>query len=426
MTKGMTMRRGFAMVASVALAAAALPGVAAAQDDEIVVMHYFDAELGGAGLTEILADFQAETGYTVNFVETGHEDFKTGILIQLAGSNPPDAHNNWAGARTAFQVENGMLAPIDEMWAENGLDEQFGAGMIESAVTYDGVKYLLPFGFHIAPVFYNPKLFADNGVEIPATWDELKGTCEAFNAAGVLPIALGASGGWPAQFYFDYLLLRTAGAEYRASLMAGEASYADPEVVRAMELWKELIDAGCFADGATVNAMSWTEAADQVVNGEAAMDLHGTWFMGYVNGNGFEPEVDYDFFEFPVVDEGVPTAVVGPVDGWVTAADAANSEGAMAMLAYLAKPEVQAAWSVIQGNMSTNTTSDTTQVANIIARIMEVAAAAETYNFNYDLATPPAPSVVGLNMFQEFINDPSDIQGLLERTQTEIAAAFEE
>ena len=56
---------------------------------------------------------------------------------------------------------------------------------------------------------------------------------------------------------------------------------------------------------------------------------------------------------------------------------------------------------------------------------MEVAAAAETYNFNYDLATPPAPSVVGLAMFQEFINDPSDIQGLLESTQTEIAAAFE-
>jgi hypothetical protein len=29
-------------------------------------------------------------------------------------------------------------------------------------------------------------------------------------------------------------------------------------------------------------------------------------------------------------------------------------------------------------------------------------------------------------MFQEFINDSSDIQGLLEKTQTEIAAAFEE
>jgi len=426
MIKGITMRRSFAMAASVALAAAALPGVAAAQDDEITVMHYFDAALGGAGLQEILADFEAETGYTVNFVDVGHEDFKTGILVQLAGSNPPDAHNNWAGARTAFQVENGMLAPIDEMWAENGLDEQFGAGMIESAVTYDGQKYLLPFGFHIAPVFYSPQLFADNGVEIPTTWDELKGACETFSAAGVLPIALGTKDGWPAQFYFDYLLLRTAGAEYRAKLMAGEASYTDPEVVRAMELWKELFDAGCFADGATVNSLSWTDAADQLINGEAAMDLHGSWFMGYANDNGQVSEVDYDFFEFPVIDEGVPSAVVGPVDGWVTAADAANHEGALAMLAFLSKPEAQLAWSKVQGNIPTNITSDMSQVDNIIKRAAEVAENAETYNFNYDLTTPDAAAVVGLSMFQQFINDQSDIPGLLERTEEEIAATFEQ
>ena len=207
--------------------------------------------------------------------------------------------------------------------------------------------------------------------------------------------------------------------------MAGEASYTDPEVVRAMELWKELFDAGCFPDGATANSLDWNDAADQLVNGEAAMNLMGTWLMGHVNGNGFEPEVDYDFFEFPVIDEGVPSAVVGPVDGWVTAADAANSEGAMEMLAYLAKPEAQLAWSKVQGNIPTNVTSDMSQVDNITKRAAEVAAASETYNFNYDLTTPDAAAVVGLSMFQQFINDQSDIAGLLEKTESEIAATFE-
>ncbi len=70
-----------------------------------------------------------------------------------------------------------------------------------------------------------------------------------FKAAGIVPISLGSMNQWPAQFWFDYLILRTAGAEYRAKLMAGEAAYTDPEVVRAMELWAELVDAGCFADG---------------------------------------------------------------------------------------------------------------------------------------------------------------------------------
>ena len=65
------------------------------------------------------------------------------------------------------------------------------------------------------------------------------------------------------------------------------------------------------------------------------------------------------------------------------------------------------------------------QVDNIIKRAAEVAAAAETYNFNYDLATPDAAAVLGLAMFQQFIDDQSDIPGLLERTQAEIAATFE-
>jgi multiple sugar transport system substrate-binding protein/raffinose/stachyose/melibiose transport system substrate-binding protein len=424
---GLTWRRGFAMVAGLALAASALPAATLAQDDagEVVVMTYFSADLGEPAFKQLLADFEEETGITVNIVDVGHEDFKTGILIQLAGGNPPDVHTNWAGARTAFQVENDSLAPIDEVWAANGLDDQFGAGMIESAVTYDGTKYLLPFGFHIAPMFYNPTVFADAGVEIPTTFDELKAACETFSAAGVLPISLGSQAAWPAQFWFDYLLLRTAGAEYRARLMAGEASYTDPEVVRAMELWAELFDAGCFPDGATANSLVWTDAADQLVNGEAAMNLMGTWLIGYVVGNGFEPVTDFDFFEFPIVDEGVPTAVVGPVDGLVTAAGATNPENAMAMLEFLARPESQAAWSVGQGNMPTNTTSDTTEFNDLIKRAMEIAAASETYNFNYDLATPPAPSEVGLDMFQRFINDQGDIEGLLAETQTAVAAAFE-
>ena len=69
--------------------------------------------------------------------------------------------------------------------------------------------------------------------------------------------------------------------------MAGEAKYTDPEVVRAMELWAELADAKCFTPDA--NAFDWTDAADQVANGEAAMNLMGTWITGYWNGNGLDP-----------------------------------------------------------------------------------------------------------------------------------------
>jgi multiple sugar transport system substrate-binding protein/raffinose/stachyose/melibiose transport system substrate-binding protein len=419
-------RRGFVLAASLALLLSVLPAATIAQDEaggDVTVMTYFSKELGETALKELLAQFEADSGTTVNFVDVGHEDFKTGILVQLAGGNPPDVHSNWAGARTAFQAQNGMLAPIDEMWAANDLDSQFPQGLIDSAATYDGVKYLMPLGYHYAGMFYNPKVFEEAGVAIPTTWDELKASCEAFTAAGVTPIALGSINKWPAQFWFDYLLLRTAGPEYRASLMAGEASYTDPEVVRAMELWAELAAASCFT--ADANAFDWTDAADQVANGEAAMNLMGTWITGYWNGNGLTPVTDYDFFEFPVIDEGVTSAVVGPVDGLVTAVGANNPEAAMQLLAALATPEAQTAWAVGQGALPPNINADKSQFNEVILKALDVVAASETYNFNYDLATPPAPSEVGLDMFQKFMADPSqDVNALLAETQTAIEAAF--
>jgi multiple sugar transport system substrate-binding protein/raffinose/stachyose/melibiose transport system substrate-binding protein len=406
-----------------ALLVGTAPTVVLAQEEAapVTIMTYFSADLGEPAFLELLQQFTEETGIPVATIPVGHEDFKTFIYVQLAGNNPPDAFTDWAGARAGFKVQNDSLAPIDEMWAANDLDSAFPTGMIETAATYGGTKYLVPIGYHIAPMWYNPKVMEAAGVAIPTTWDGLKAACETLKGAGITPIALGSKDAWPAQFWFDYLLLRTAGPEYRTRLMAGEASYTDPEVVRAMGLWQELAQAGCFTENA--NAYTWTDAADDMANGEAAMNLMGTWIIGHLTTSGFEPGTDYDFFEFPVIDEGVRTAVVGPVDGMVAAKAAKNPDGAMALLAFLARPEVQAEWAAGQGALAPNVNSAPPENP-ILQRALEVAAVAETFNFNYDLATPPAPSVVGLAMFQKFLDDPSDIEGLLDQTQTEIAAAF--
>lgn len=67
---------------------------------------------------------------------------------------------------------------------------------------------------------------------------------EAGRAASGPALALGSKARWPAQFWFDYRALRTAPHDYRQRLMAGKASFNDPEVVRAFGLWNDLIQRG--------------------------------------------------------------------------------------------------------------------------------------------------------------------------------------
>ena len=411
------------LVASLVWASPA--GEAGMEPQEVAITHYFGGDLGRAGLEEIFASFHEASGITVVDSPIGHEDFKTGILVRAAGGNLPDVFSYWAGARTQFVVDAGNLGTIDEMWAANGLDAVVAASVADGATMYNGSRYLVPFGYHYAGMFYNAKVMAEAGVtEFPTDWDGFLALCENLKSQGVTPIALGSMNRWPAQFWFDYLVLRTAGPDYRASLMAGEASYTDAEVQRAMQLWKDLVDAGYFA--ANANADTWTDASDKVTRGDAAMTLMGTWITGYWNGNGLMAGDDYDFFEFPAIDAGVANAAVGPVDGWLISANSENRANAEALVAFLASDaESQATWAQIQGALSPNVNVDDSIYTPVMTRALEVVGNADTFAFNYDLATTPPAAEFGLDMFARFMDSPADYMQHLADTEKGVREVFD-
>ena len=401
----------FVCVVLMAFSALAAPGIA---QEEVSISHYFSGELNQENLNAIMTSFQEATDISVVDSPIGHEDFKTGVLAGVASGVLPDAFSYWAGARVQFVVDAGALQPIDDLWDAAGLDDVVPAGVAEAATIYNGSRYFIPFNIHYAAFFYNPKVWAEAGIAVPDTWDGLLAAFEEFAMKGIDPIALGSKFRWPGQFWFDYLLLRTAGPEYRAALMAGDASYEDPEVVRALEMWQSLIDAGYFVDDA--NAYDWVDAADQVANGEAAVTLMGTWIGGYWKNQDLMPGEDYDFFDFPEIDM-VPQAGVGPIDGWVMTANA-DPETAGALLEYLINDvETQANWNTSYGSLSPNVNVDPTLYDVVAAKAGASIANAAVYAFNYDLATTPPVAECGLDMFSAFMDDSSDIAATLATTQ---------
>ena len=160
-------RRGLLAAAAV-VPALALGATAFAQGGEVTISHYFTGELGLKALNEQIAKFEADTGYTMKNSPIGHEDFKTDILVRAAGDSLPDVFSYWAGARTQFVADSGSLHPIDEMWNREGLDDIVAKSVADSATMYNGQRYLVPFNYHYAGMFYNKKVFADAGVHRPA------------------------------------------------------------------------------------------------------------------------------------------------------------------------------------------------------------------------------------------------------------------
>ena len=142
--------------------------------ETISIVHYYSDVLGKEAIGKILANFnEAHPEYEVVDNSAGHEDFKTQILVTIAGDNPPDIFSYWAGARTQFVTDAGRLMSLADFWERrSGLVIPAG---VKAAAIYNDDIYLIPMNVHPTGFWYNPKVMADAGItKMPETWDELK------------------------------------------------------------------------------------------------------------------------------------------------------------------------------------------------------------------------------------------------------------
>lgn len=390
----------------------------------VTFLHYFTDSLSG-GIDDMARAFNQQNAlYELKAVSLDHEAFKTSIQGILKSGNPPDLYSNWAGARTAAIVDD--LEPLDDIWQQAKLDATFAPSLVRAASQYHGKKYLIPLTQHDVVFFYNKKVFDSLNLKVPKTWSEFLTVCAMLKARGVTPIALGAKDRWPAQFWFDFLLLRTAPYEFREQLMAGTASYGDPRVKAVFKLWAQLLELGYFNSRA--NELAWDKDANEMVfKGTAAMTLMGTWNIGYFSNEAHHwvGGKDFDYFSFPNIDPAIPPVALGPIDGLVVPKRATNKDGAKQALVYLAGVQAQQVLSRGSGALAPNTQVPRNFYNDIQQRISDDIHGSSYFAFNYDLSTTPSVAELGLNAFSEFLAFPKAYPDILAKLARDAQASFQ-
>ncbi|CCH48852.1 ABC transporter substrate-binding protein [Pseudodesulfovibrio piezophilus] len=328
----------------------------------------------------------------------------------LSSHSPPDLLTSWAGARIQCLVNKTAITPIDTLWAKTDLDKAFPPSISE-ACTVKGHKYALPVAMHPVVFFYNKRILAQHGIMPPTTWKQFIAACDQLKSAGIPPFALGSKAGWPAQFWFDALLLRTAGPKYRQALMENRASYRDPQVKKVFTIWKSLLDAKYF--NTSPDALDWEEAARLVHDGKAAMTLSESRIITIFEKKlNWRQGTDFDFFPFPIMDESIARIPFGPLDV-IAVASKARREKALEALIHFAAPGPQMALSRSAGALSPSRLIPLTFYSPMQRRLLHAIRVAPHWAFNYDLATPPEMARLGLAAFADFIKNPMTINSIL-------------
>ncbi|WP_373895474.1 ABC transporter substrate-binding protein [Virgibacillus sp. CBA3643] len=225
---------------------------------------------------------------------------KAVLATRMQGNDPPSTFQVHGGEElNKSWVAADKMEPINDLYEENEWMDKFPEELIEMVSEGDDI-YSVPVNVHRGNVFfYNMKVFEENDIEVPTSFDEFFDAADQLQDAGITPIALGDKESWPATQIFENILLGVLGPDDYQNLFAGEIGFDDERVVEAAEIFGQMLDY-VNEDHASRN---WQDAGQLVANGEAAMLNMGDWAKGYFSNDlDLETNEDFGYFPFPETD----------------------------------------------------------------------------------------------------------------------------
>lgn len=248
--------------------------------------------------SKAIADFEkANPGVKIVHETFENESYKTKIKTAVSANTLPDIFYTWSGGFSKPFVESGKVLPLDKYYTG-----EYKEQLPEVALTYAtygdkiyGSTYTTP----ISGLFYNKKIFEENGLKAPNTFEELVDVCKKLLAKGITPIGISAKDTWVLAMTFDALTLKSAGPQkVKAALKKEGQSYSDPDFLASAKKFRQLVDMGAFYKGAT--GLSNDEASALFYKGTVAMYTTGSWMAGSIQTDPKNPK-DFDVVPFPVV-----------------------------------------------------------------------------------------------------------------------------
>lgn len=281
-----------------ALAGVIATAGAAHSQQSYEVWNYYAAGSELAGMNSLI-DLANKEHPDVNFVSRiipgNVVEMRRQLQTAFLGGKPPTAYQSSMASELATFVNGGRLHPLTDVWAKINGDKIFPEG-VQRVAKVNGVPYGVPYDFSlINNVFYNTAIFAKLHLTPPTDWASFTKTCDALRAANIEPLG-NAGGPFWSLYNFYAPLVSTVGIDGYYKIASGELAFDSPEFRKALDLYRNTM-VKCYAKN--WSGKTWTQTADDVINGTTGMDMMGIWAAGYMKQAGFKPVEQFDSFQAP-------------------------------------------------------------------------------------------------------------------------------
>lgn len=210
-----------------------------------------------------------------------------------------------------------------------------------------------PLGLHrINTLFYNRRLFQQQRLALPESWQQLHQTALALKQAGIIPLAL-SSEPWQVATLFENLVLQSADADFHRQLFSRHSAQAalDPRFALALQRLRQI---KAWSSAAT-EERSWTEVTRLFQRQEAAMLIMGDWVKAELKEMGWTLDEEFACIAMP----GTAPYHLYSVDTLVMFTnDYARTSAQEKFAKALLNPNLQTEYNTVKGSVSVRKDAD--------------------------------------------------------------------
>jgi len=285
----------------------------------------------------------------------------TKIRPRVLAGNPPDITDQAGSELYAALVLSDSAQPLNDLLKEKVPDT--GEKLIdilkpqsyELFQTVKGNLYIIPYEVITSGIWYDGRLFAKFGFQVPETWDELMKIARTFKKEGIAPFTVDGTVDFYNAYWFYWVANRVLGADafHEAAGDKTGKSWDNPEWLEVVKRIEQISPRGedLFEEG--FEGSSWPSAQIGWVQGRSAMKLMGTWLPNETKKSAPE-EFEYHCFAFPKVGGGkgiLNDVEIYPI-GFGILRDAENTGAAREFIKFVLTKESQRKIVKIAENMA--------------------------------------------------------------------------
>ncbi|MDR1600511.1 MAG: extracellular solute-binding protein [Oscillospiraceae bacterium] len=243
----------------------------------------------------MLAKYKELSGVEIVFQPTTSAQYNSVLRMQLDAGTGPDLMYARSYETGRDLYEAGFLVDVSGI---PGVKENFAPSSLEPWQNTDGSLFAVPFAAVSQVIYYDKDIFAEQGIEVPYTWDEFIAACDKLLAAGITPIANGLGSNWDILecVFLGMLPNYVGGSESRALYESGEKALNDEAFVKAYTDFQQMTK--YFPEG--FESIGNDDAVMVFATGRAAMVMDGSWSCGTNDEYG----ANWGTMAFPVPEGG--------------------------------------------------------------------------------------------------------------------------